>query len=43
MNEHITAAIVPKEAVALGAVKPFHYAFILTHRIHTFYGIIFGY
>ncbi len=40
MNEYIIAAIVPKEAVALGTVKPFHYAFILAHRVHTFYEII---
>jgi hypothetical protein len=34
MIEHIIAAIVPKETVALDTVKPFHYAFILAHQVH---------
>jgi hypothetical protein len=39
MDEYIIAAIVAKEAIALGTVKPFHYAFILAHRVHLSMGI----
>jgi hypothetical protein len=36
MDEDVIAAVLAEEAVAFDVVKPFHRAFVLTHRIHPF-------
>jgi hypothetical protein len=33
MDEHIRTVFPPDESVALGVVKPLHFAFVLSHRL----------